>query len=97
MDFLGIGPMELVVIMVIGLLVLGPQRMVNAARGLGRFMREIQRSWHEAVDAVSVEPEPKESSPPQPPPEPSPRGQVAYNPGESVESADPPSSHDSHR
>ena len=91
MDFLGIGPMELAVIMVIGLLVLGPQRMVSTAQRLGKLMRDLQRSWRETVDAVSLEPGPKESpSPPQPPPEPAPPGQVAYGDLKPRESTDQP-------
>lgn len=90
MDFLGIGPMELVVIIVIGLLVLGPQRMVSTAQQLGKLMRDIQRSWRETVDAVSIEPSAKKSpSSPQPPPESAPPGQVAYEDLKPKESTDP--------
>jgi sec-independent protein translocase protein TatA len=37
-----IGPLELVVILVIGLIVLGPKRLPEAGRGIGRAMREFK-------------------------------------------------------
>jgi sec-independent protein translocase protein TatB len=41
MEILGIGPLELITILVIALIVLGPTDMVKAGRTLGRFMRRI--------------------------------------------------------
>ena len=37
-----IGPLELLVVAVIALLVLGPQRLPDAARAVGRGMREFR-------------------------------------------------------
>jgi sec-independent protein translocase protein TatA len=42
MAFLSPSPMELVVILVIALLVLGPSRLPETARSLGRGMRELR-------------------------------------------------------
>ena len=39
-----IGPMELVVVLVIALLVLGPRKLPDVGRSLGRGMREFKRS-----------------------------------------------------
>lgn len=44
MAFLSPSPMELVVILVIALLVLGPTRLPETARSLGRGMRELRES-----------------------------------------------------
>lgn len=41
MEILGIGPLELITILIIALIVLGPTDMVKAGRTLGRFMRRI--------------------------------------------------------
>jgi Sec-independent protein translocase protein TatA len=44
MEFLGIGPLELVLILVVALIVLGPKDMVKAGRTLGRTLRTIVTS-----------------------------------------------------
>jgi Sec-independent protein translocase protein TatA len=56
MDILGIGPLELIFILVIALIVLGPSDMVKAGRTIGRFLRNIVTSptWH-AVTRTSKE------------------------------------------
>lgn len=52
MDFLGIGPLELLLIAVIAIIVLGPKGMVAGAREAGRAIRKIVRSpiWRDVVD-----------------------------------------------
>jgi sec-independent protein translocase protein TatA len=62
MGFVNIGPMELLVIGIIALLVLGPKRLPEAARSLGKGMREMK----EALQA-------KEDEAPAPDREPAPR------------------------
>lgn len=44
MEILGIGPLELLFILLIALIVLGPGDMVKAGRTLGRFMRKVVTS-----------------------------------------------------
>ena len=46
----GIGPMEIAVIAVIALLVLGPSRLPEAARSLGKGMKEMRDSFSGAMD-----------------------------------------------
>jgi sec-independent protein translocase protein TatB len=44
MDILGVGPLELLFILIIALIVLGPKDMVNAGRTIGRFLRKVVTS-----------------------------------------------------
>jgi sec-independent protein translocase protein TatA len=62
-----LGPAEIIVILVLALIVLGPKRLPDAGRQVGRFVSEI-RHWSSAVqteirDAIDLEGEP----PPPPP------------------------------
>jgi Sec-independent protein translocase protein TatA len=56
MDILGIGPLELIFILIIALIVLGPSDMVKAGRTVGRFLRQVITSstWR-AVTRTSDE------------------------------------------
>ncbi len=40
----GIGPMELVIVLVLALVILGPKRLPEAGRSLGRGMRNFKSS-----------------------------------------------------
>ncbi|MEI7989619.1 MAG: hypothetical protein WCI88_11330, partial [Chloroflexota bacterium] len=44
MEFLGIGPMELLFIILIALVLLGPKDMIKAARVIGEFITKVVRS-----------------------------------------------------
>jgi len=44
MNIFGIGPLEIVFVLIIGILVLGPDGMIEAGRKLGKFMRSIIHS-----------------------------------------------------
>ena len=46
----GIGPMEIAVIALIALLVLGPSRLPEAARSLGKGMKEMRDSFSGVMD-----------------------------------------------
>lgn len=56
MDFLGIGPLELLFIVIVALIVLGPKDMVKAGRTIGRSLRKIvtSPSWR-AIQQTSRE------------------------------------------
>ena len=54
MDLFGIGPIELVFVLLVATLVLGPARMVDLARNLGTYWREAQRLLRETADAATV-------------------------------------------
>jgi sec-independent protein translocase protein TatB len=44
MDILGVGPLELLFIIIIALVVIGPRDIGNAARSVGRFLNRLYRS-----------------------------------------------------
>ncbi len=52
MDFLGTGPLELLIILLVGLLVLGPVRVVQMARSAGKVVGEIQRAAGNLTSAL---------------------------------------------
>jgi Tat protein translocase TatB subunit len=81
MDFLGMGPWELFLILVIALIFLGPGKIVDFARTLGKWVRAIRRAGSEFTTAVTrevekVEPEkpPAATSEAKPAPPPVPPG-----------------------
>ncbi len=54
MEILGIGPMEMLLILVIALIVMGPNDMVKTGRTVGKFLRQVVKSpiW-QAVQQTS--------------------------------------------
>lgn len=60
----GIGPQELLVIMIVGLLVLGPKRLPEIARSLGRGMAEFRRASSDLRQSLSLEDQPARRAPP---------------------------------
>ena len=69
MNIMGVGFLELLVIMVVAFLVLGPGRSIDMARKSGKFLGDLRRSFSEVTDAISVE-ETQGSRPKSPPPAP---------------------------
>jgi sec-independent protein translocase protein TatA len=63
MGFVNIGPLELLVLGIIALLVLGPKRLPEAARSLGKGVREMRNALQDKDDDVYV-PEPREPASP---------------------------------
>jgi Sec-independent protein translocase protein TatA len=53
MEFLGIGPLELLLIFVLALILLGPKEMVSTAKKAAEAIRKVTKSdfWKEAVDS----------------------------------------------
>ena len=67
-----LGPAEILVIMVVALVVLGPKRLPEAGRQIGRFVAEV-RHWSAAVqaeirDVIDAEGEPQPPPPAAAPP-----------------------------
>jgi Tat protein translocase TatB subunit len=74
----GIGMTELLVVLVVALLVLGPKRLPEIARSLGRGMAEFRRASNDLRASLSASLEddrPSAPQPPQPPPDAEPRGE----------------------
>jgi sec-independent protein translocase protein TatA len=61
-----IGPLELIIILAIALLVVGPKRLPEMGNAFGRTIREFRKASSDFTDATSVTPEAKPSPPPQP-------------------------------
>jgi sec-independent protein translocase protein TatA len=55
MDFFGIGPWEVVLILIVALLVIGPGKIPGIARTLGRTVRAIRQTGSELTTAVTRE------------------------------------------
>ncbi|MEX0750270.1 MAG: twin-arginine translocase TatA/TatE family subunit [Dehalococcoidia bacterium] len=66
MNFVGIGPQELIVILVVALIFVGPQRLPKLAADLARMIREIRRytggiaaEFNEAIKDFEKDTEPE--------------------------------------
>jgi len=64
MEFLGISGWEILVILIVALLVLGPNRLPGIARTLGRAVRAIRKASADLTTAVTREMEATENKPP---------------------------------
>jgi sec-independent protein translocase protein TatA len=60
------GPMELIVILVVALIVLGPKKLPEAARSVGRGMREFKESISGPDDDYDDEPDDQPTAKPVP-------------------------------
>jgi sec-independent protein translocase protein TatA len=60
------GPLEMMVILVVALLVLGPQRLPDVARSVGKGMREFKESLSGLTDYDDAEPDELEEERPAP-------------------------------
>lgn len=55
MNFMGIGSMELVVILLVAFLVVGPVKSVDMARRAGKVLGDLRRGFTDVTDAISAE------------------------------------------
>jgi len=58
--FGGIGPQEIIVILLIVLLLFGAKKIPEVARGLGKGIREFKKAAKDIQDDVKIEEEDKE-------------------------------------
>jgi len=54
-NFLNIGPMELVLILILALIVLGPRRLSEVARDLGKALSTFRRATRNLEQEISQE------------------------------------------
>ncbi len=54
MNVFGIGTMELLVILLVAFVALGPGKTMEVARTIGRMTREARRTFTDIMDAASV-------------------------------------------
>ncbi len=64
MGFFGIGTWEILLILVIALIIWGPNKLPEIARKLGQIARTVRKASNEFTAAVSREIESQESKPP---------------------------------
>ena len=94
MNVFGIGTLELLVILVVAFIALGPGKTIEVARTIGRMTREARRAFTDIMDAASITDEPDGSprrqqpdasrtpdAPAQPPSEPLPMPSHLQEPG----------------
>jgi TatA/E family protein of Tat protein translocase len=55
----GIGPVELIIVLVIALIVVGPGRLPDVGAALGKSIREFRQAASDTKDAVSIEQKPQ--------------------------------------
>jgi Sec-independent protein translocase protein TatA len=67
MNFMGIGSMELLVILLVAFLVVGPGRSIEMARRTGKLLGDLRRGFSDVTEAITVE-ERQRAHSQQPPP-----------------------------
>ena len=67
MDFLGMGMGEILLILVVALVILGPGRIVEVGRTLGKIARTLRKTSFDLTTQVSKELEGEDKDQPPPP------------------------------
>ncbi|TMD29745.1 MAG: twin-arginine translocase TatA/TatE family subunit [Chloroflexi bacterium] len=84
----GIGPVELIIVLVIALLVLGPGKLPDVGAALGKSIREFRKAASDVQEATSLEQAPRAPVAPAAPT--TPAAPTAPSGSSSDSSADPP-------
>jgi TatA/E family protein of Tat protein translocase len=66
------GPLELVIILVIALLILGPGKLPDVGSALGKSIREFRKASSDLGDSVKIDTSPLPPTPQEAPPAPAP-------------------------
>ena len=64
MNFFGIGGMELIVILLLGFIVLGPRQLISVAKGLGRTISELRNAMNQFTRLVDEDDDDQQRRPP---------------------------------
>ena len=64
MNFFGIGPMEILLILIVALIIFGPGKLPEIARVMGRTMRTLRKASFDLTAQVTKEMEGKENDHP---------------------------------
>lgn len=67
MDFLGMGLGEILLIIIIAIIFLGPAKIVDFSRTLGKWVRAVRKAGNDFTAAVTREVEKAAEEPPVPP------------------------------
>ena len=65
MNFFGVGGMELIVILLLGFIILGPRQLTNVAKGLGRTISELRNAMNQFTRLVDEDDDDQKGKPPQ--------------------------------
>lgn len=95
MNIMGMGLMELAVVLLVAFLVLGPGRSIDMAKRSGKVLGDLRRTFSEVTDAISTE-ERQSTHAQQPPPgvpsRPDLPDKEPSEPGDETQEAKPPPS-----
>ncbi|HSM34630.1 MAG TPA: twin-arginine translocase TatA/TatE family subunit [Anaerolineae bacterium] len=61
-----VGPLELIIVLIIALLVVGPRRLPEMGNAVGKTIREFRRASSDIGEAASIDPEPRDHETPRP-------------------------------
>ena len=84
------GPLELVIILVIALLILGPGKLPDVGAALGKSIREFRKASADVQDAVKVDTSPLPGTPPAAAPAPVAQAEAPAAPAAAAPKADVP-------
>ncbi len=65
MDLLGVGTAEVLMVLLVAILVIGPGRIVEFARKAGKIMHTLKKATTDLTSTVTKELEEEKQSPPQ--------------------------------
>ncbi len=65
MNFFGIGGMELVVILLLAFIILGPRQLISVAKGLGRTISELRNAMNQFTRLLEDDDDDRKGPPPQ--------------------------------